>query len=82
MARIKGAGINKTSNYEARPAMATGLFWLSELPAAEEEPNSDWDVKIDAALARKVRHKFGGNGKSFREAVEAALQKALFDVHL
>lgn len=79
MAKIYGDGIKKTGTYEARPAMMAGLYYLSELPAAAEEPDSAWNVKIEATLGRRVRQKFGGTGKNFREAVDLALRHALLN---
>lgn len=77
MAKITGSGIKKTSNYEARPAMANGLFWLSEIPAVAEERDSAWNVKIEATLGRRVRQRFGGGDKTFRETIDLALRHAL-----
>jgi hypothetical protein len=77
MAKIRGDGIQKNSSYEARPAMAGGLYWLSELPGSEIEPTTDWKVAVEEKLAKAVRQQFGGGGKSFRDAVDLALKKSL-----
>jgi len=80
MAKIYGSGIDLKSDYQARAAMATGLFWLEKRPKPAEKFNGDWKVSIDEKLARAVRGRFGGGDLTFRQAVEAALQKALSDV--
>jgi hypothetical protein len=80
MAKIYGSGIDLASDYEARQAMASGLYWLSKRPKPAEKFNGDWKVNIDEKLARAVRGRFGGGDLTFREAVETALKKALSDV--
>lgn len=78
MAKITGDGIDLTARYKAKPAMATGLFWLEKLPRPPaDEFSGDYAVKVDQKLAKAVRQRFGGRDKTFRDAVEAALKKAL-----
>jgi len=80
MAKIYGTDIDLTADYQARPAMATGLYWLEKRPKPAEKFNGDWKVSIDEKLAKAVRGRFGGGDLTFRRAVEAALKKALENV--
>lgn len=55
MARIKGAGIKPEGRYVARPAMAQGLYWVSEEPQAlEEDAAQTIRVALPVDLVRRL----------------------------
>lgn len=77
MAQVTGAGLPDKGTFKASPASAVGLFYLHPV-AADEAESTDWNLKINAEVARAVANKFRpGPGGTFSQAVHVALAHAL-----
>ena len=74
MANVIGDGLH-APKYEAKSTAWRGLFWLFEVEAKNKE--GDWSTSVDAALARKIKARFGGKDLSFKAACDHALRQAL-----
>jgi hypothetical protein len=75
MARISGKDIKPNSRYVADASCGKDLFHLREIESGQQSTTNDWSVKINEKLAHRIR--CIDKTKSFRENVEALLERAL-----
>ncbi len=76
MARVHGEGLH--GSYEASPfPNQQGLYWLKRKSDQNKDPARDWATSVNQELARKIDRFYGGSGKSFKDACDAALRIAL-----
>lgn len=73
-ARVRGPGLVEGGSYQARPAMAKGLYFLSQVDAGQPvtEPQKGVKVRISEDLSRRV-----GSRKLPGETLDSAVCRLL-----